>query len=64
MTTSRPYRRALPLEEALKRLGDAAGTQLQEDLVKAFIEGIETAPDAPLPGEQPVGIWQPNLKVA
>ncbi|MEP6807530.1 MAG: diguanylate cyclase [Chloroflexota bacterium] len=64
MTTSRPYRRALPLEEALKRLGGAAGTQLQEDLVMAFIEGIETAPDAPLPGEQPVGIWQPTLKVA
>ena len=28
----------------LKRLGDAAGTQLQEDLVAAFIKGIETAP--------------------
>jgi diguanylate cyclase (GGDEF)-like protein len=64
MTTSRPYRRALPLEEALKRLGDAAGTQLQEDLVSAFIQGIETAADAPLPGEQPIGIWQPTLKVA
>ena len=64
MTTSRPYRRALPVEEALKRLGDAAGTQLQEDLVVAFIEGIETAPDAPLPGEVPVGIWRPTLKVA
>ena len=64
MTTSRPYRRALPLQEALKRLGDAAGSQLQEDLVVAFIQGIETAPDAPLPGEQPIGIWQPTLKVA
>lgn len=64
MTTTRPYRRALPLEEALKRLGDAAGTQLQEDLVSAFIQGIETAPDAPLPGQQPIGLWQPHLKVA
>lgn len=64
MTTSRPYRRALPLEEALKRLGDAAGSQLQEELVKAFIEGIETDADAPLPGENPMGIWQPTLKVA
>lgn len=64
MTTSRPYRRALSLEEALKRLGDAAGTQLQEDLVVAFIQGIETAPDAPLPGEVPAGIWRPTLKVA
>jgi diguanylate cyclase (GGDEF)-like protein/putative nucleotidyltransferase with HDIG domain len=64
MTTTRPYRRAMSVEEALKRLGDAAGSQLQEDLVVAFIEGIETAADAPLPGEQPVGIWQPTLKVA
>jgi hypothetical protein len=52
------------LEEALKRLGDAAGTQLQEDLVSAFIEGIETAPDAPLPGEEPPTIWRPELWVA
>ena len=51
MTTTRPYRKALSVEEALKRLGDAAGTQLQEDLVVAFIKGIETAADAPLPGE-------------
>ena len=64
MTTTRPYRKALPLQEALKRLGDAAGTQLQEDLVTAFIEGIETAPDAPLPGEDPAGLWKPELWVA
>src|SRR4029079_11137268 len=30
MTTPRLYRKALSVEEALKRLGDAAGTQLQE----------------------------------
>ena len=64
MTTTRPYRKALPLQEALKRLGDAAGTQLQEELVTAFIEGIETAADAPLPGEDPVGLWKPELWVA
>jgi diguanylate cyclase (GGDEF)-like protein len=51
MTTTRPYRKALPLTEALKRLGDAAGSQLDEELVTIFIAGIETAPDAPLPGE-------------
>src|SRR5437773_2778987 len=44
MTTTRPYRKALPVEEAIKRLGDAAGTQLEEDLVVAFIRGLETAP--------------------
>jgi diguanylate cyclase (GGDEF)-like protein/putative nucleotidyltransferase with HDIG domain len=51
MTTSRPYRKALPTEEALRRLGDAAGTQLDERLVSAFIQGIETHPHPPLPGD-------------
>lgn len=64
MTTTRPYRKALPVEEALKRLGDAAGRQLEEDLVVAFIQGMETAPDAPLPTERPAGIWRPAQWVA
>ena len=64
MTTTRPYRKALPVEEALKRLGDAAGTQLQEELVSAFITGIETAADAPLPGEDSPRIWIPETRVA
>ena len=61
MTTTRPYRKALPLAEALKRLGGAAGTQLDELLVTIFITGIETAADAPLPGhEVPAGqLWVP-----
>jgi len=62
MTTTRPYRKALPVEEALKRLGDAAGTQLEEDLVVAFIEGLETAPDAPMPGDDPTRIWRPPAR--
>lgn len=64
MTTTRPYRKALSIEEALKRLGDAAGTQLQEELVTAFIGGLETAADAPLPGEKSVGVWRPTRQVA
>lgn len=66
MTTTRPYRKAMPLGTALERLGDAAGTQLDERLVVAFIEGIETAPDAPMPGEQPSGpgLWVPRTRVA
>jgi HD-GYP domain-containing protein (c-di-GMP phosphodiesterase class II) len=64
MTTTRPYRKALSVEEALKRLGDAAGTQLQEDLVVAFITGLETAPNAPMPGEDASRIWTPQTKVA
>ncbi len=59
MTTTRPYRKALSVEEALKRLGDAAGRQLEEDLVVAFIRGMETAPDAPHPSERQASIWRP-----
>jgi diguanylate cyclase (GGDEF)-like protein len=51
MTTTRPYRKALDVGEALRRLGDAAGTQLDEQLVRAFIDGIETAANPPLPGD-------------
>ena len=64
MTTTRPYRKAMDITEALKRLGDSAGTQLQEDLVTLFIQGIETDADAPLPGEPQTGLWVPTLKVA
>ncbi|HUP54695.1 MAG TPA: diguanylate cyclase, partial [Methylomirabilota bacterium] len=66
MTTTRPYRKALDLREALDRLGDAAGTQLEERLVVAFIEGMEHAADAPLPGaEIAVGaLWTPGRRVA
>jgi len=66
MTTTRPYRKALGVDEALRRLGDAAGTQLDEALVTAFIEGIRTASDAPLPGMdvQPLGLWTPYRQVA
>ena len=64
MTTTRPYRKALPVTEALKRLGDAAGSQLDEDLVTIFINGIETAHDAPMPGEETPRIWTPQAMVA
>ena len=64
MTTSRPYRRAIDLAEALRRLEDAAGTQLDERLVVAFVHGIETAPGAPLPGDDAGRLWQPTLHVA
>lgn len=66
MTTTRPYRKALSVEEALRRLGDAAGTQLDERLVAAFIHGIETVPNAPLPGADRTGpaLWVPSANVA
>ena len=65
MTTSRPYRKALDVREALTRLGDAAGSQLDERLVEVFIRGIETAPHAPLPGvEAAPTLWTPIPRVA
>ena len=66
MTTTRPYRKALSVSEALRRLGDAAGSQLDEGLVSAFIEGMESAEDAPLPNvELPAArVWVPRRLVA
>ena len=65
MTTTRPYRKALDVREALKRLEDAAGTQLEERLVRAFVDGLETAPNPPLPGDTGTGmLWLPGRRVA
>jgi diguanylate cyclase (GGDEF)-like protein len=50
MTTSRPYRKALPVEEALRRLTDAADSQLDPHLAVTFVQAMETAQNAPLPG--------------
>ena len=50
MTTTRPYRKAMPIEDALRRLEDASGTQLDARLVAAFVSAMRTADDAPLPG--------------
>jgi HD-GYP domain-containing protein (c-di-GMP phosphodiesterase class II) len=67
MTTSRPYRKAFTVEEALRRLEDAAGSQLDETLVKVFVDGLRSDGDAPLPGgtESPaVRLWLPADQVA
>jgi diguanylate cyclase (GGDEF)-like protein len=65
MTTTRPYRKALSVEEALRRLADAAASQLDEQLVAAFIRGVETVADAPLPGQTtPPQLWVPRAEVA
>jgi HD-GYP domain-containing protein (c-di-GMP phosphodiesterase class II) len=66
MTTTRPYRKALALSEALHRLEDASGTQLDAALVEAFVTGIEAAPDAPLPGADvhSMRLWTPYNQVA
>ncbi len=61
MTTSRPYRKAMDVREAIRRLEDAAGTQLEESLVVAFVHGLETVADAPLPGhDASIRLWTPR----
>ena len=65
MTTTRPYRKALDLREALRRLEDASASQLDETLVRAFVEGIETDANAPLPGvARPTRIPSASRRVA
>jgi diguanylate cyclase (GGDEF)-like protein len=67
MTTTRPYRKAGTVEEALTRLEDAAGTQLDERLVVAFVGGIRSAGDPPQPGTPLAtkpSIWTPGRQVA
>lgn len=60
MTTTRPYRKAVSVDEALTRLEDAAGSQLDERLVVAFVAGIRTVATAPLPGDGRGGLWRPG----
>jgi diguanylate cyclase (GGDEF)-like protein len=60
MTSTRPYRKALSVDEALTRLEDAAGSQLDERLVVAFVTGIRTVATAPLPGDHRSGLWTPG----
>jgi diguanylate cyclase (GGDEF)-like protein len=63
MTTTRPYRKALTVDEALTRLEDAAGSQLDERLVVAFVTGIRTVATAPLPGDDRGHLWRPDHAV-
>ena len=60
MTTTRPYRKALSIDEALTRLEDAAGSQLDERLVIAFVAGIRSVATAPLPGDDRGRLWMPG----
>jgi HD-GYP domain-containing protein (c-di-GMP phosphodiesterase class II) len=61
MTTTRPYRKAMSVGEAMKRLGDAAGTQLDERLVVSFIGAMDTATEAPRPEDETARgrLWVP-----
>jgi diguanylate cyclase (GGDEF)-like protein len=64
MTTTRPYRKAIEVQEVLKRLGDAAGSQFDERLVAVFIQAIEDGPDI-VHGDPPASsLWRPRRRVA
>lgn len=61
MTTTRPYRKAVGLREALRRIEDAAGSQLDLSLATLFVARMEQVPDAPLPGDDRAGrLWTPR----
>jgi diguanylate cyclase (GGDEF)-like protein len=67
MTTTRPYRKGMSMKEALRRLEDAAGTQLEESLVRTFVDAMQTEADAPMPGLADTAanqLWTPSGLVA
>jgi len=65
MTTTRPYRKALSVEEALRRLEDAAGSQLDEQLVISFVRGVRNESESPIvAGEGASRLWTPYSQVA
>jgi HD-GYP domain-containing protein (c-di-GMP phosphodiesterase class II) len=66
MTTSRPYRKAMPPEKALDELRAVSGSQLDERLVDAFVTGMELDPDAPRPGavRNTKLLWKPDSRAA
>jgi diguanylate cyclase (GGDEF)-like protein len=66
MTTTRPYRKAFSVEQALEELIVAGGTQLDRHLVAAFVTAMESSPEAPLPGadRNPAVLWTPAGRAA
>jgi diguanylate cyclase (GGDEF)-like protein len=65
MTTTRPYRKALSIDEALRRLEDAAGTQLDERLVVLFVGAVQNDLETARPTSRPRStLWTPYNQVA
>jgi HD-GYP domain-containing protein (c-di-GMP phosphodiesterase class II) len=48
MTSDRPYRQALSLDEACRRLGEARGTQFDPDVVDTMFKLMELRPELTL----------------
>ena len=66
MTTSRPYRKGMPVERALAELQAVAGSQLDAELVEAFVTGMEEDEDAPRQGASGIAglLWKPTPRAA
>jgi HD-GYP domain-containing protein (c-di-GMP phosphodiesterase class II) len=47
MTTARPYRTALPVEEARRRLLEAAGTQFDPTVIEICMRVLDAADTPP-----------------
>ena len=53
MTSERPYRHALPLEEAVEEIRDGAGSQFDPECVKAFMDLVAEDDELLLVGGRP-----------
>jgi len=59
LTSKRPYRDALPSEEAVSILEDAAGTQFDSVIVRAFVTSLHASPRTEPAGT--VGVSGPSM---
>jgi diguanylate cyclase (GGDEF)-like protein/putative nucleotidyltransferase with HDIG domain len=66
MTTSRSYRVGLPVAEAVRRIQEAAGRQLDPEFAAAFVELITEQPEivAPEGDPTPARLWRMSGAVA
>jgi diguanylate cyclase (GGDEF)-like protein len=51
MTTDRPYRKGMPIEEAVRRLRENMGTQFDPDMAQAFLRALQDRGDLVGPAE-------------
>jgi diguanylate cyclase (GGDEF)-like protein len=49
VTTTRPYRKSIPVEEALRKIEEGAGTQFDPYLAQMFVRSMRESVDAPVP---------------
>ena len=66
MTTSRTYRVGLPVAEAVRRIQEGAGTQLDPEFANAFVALITEQPEivSPEGDPTPARLWRMSSAVA